>query len=120
MPYSPFARFLAFVIVAIFALTLLWPDDRAQLWGVYALGALPLIVGTGPRVRTSLMSKCVTPQPHAPDSHVLLEQSSGAEHASPALHGAQSGPPQSISVSLPLSAPSAHSSGAHRRWRLQT
>ena len=45
MPHSPFTRFLATVIVALYALALLWPDDRAYVWGWYAMASLPIILG---------------------------------------------------------------------------
>ncbi len=45
MPHSPFTRILAFFIVAGFALALLWPDDRAHVWGWYAMFSLPIVIG---------------------------------------------------------------------------
>lgn len=45
MPLSPFTRFLATVIVALFALFLLWPDDDAHEYGLRAAATLPLLLG---------------------------------------------------------------------------
>lgn len=45
MPHSPFTRYFGLAIVAAYALALLWPDERAYVWGMYALIALPLVIG---------------------------------------------------------------------------
>jgi len=44
MPYSPFTRFLACVLVALVALGLLWPDDRTFEWATYGTGAVAILV----------------------------------------------------------------------------
>lgn len=45
MPYSPFARFLAVVIVLLCGVGLLWPDDRAYQWIYYGMAAAPILLG---------------------------------------------------------------------------
>lgn len=45
MPYSPFTRFLAGVLVVLVALGLLWPDDRALEWSIYGAGAMAILLG---------------------------------------------------------------------------
>lgn len=44
MPHSPFTRYIAFSIIAAYAGILLWPDPRAQIVGLSALMALPLVL----------------------------------------------------------------------------
>jgi hypothetical protein len=44
MPYSPFTRFLACVLVALVLLGLLWPDDRAHEWAWHGTGAMAVLL----------------------------------------------------------------------------
>ena len=45
MPHSPFTRLLGLFIVAAYALALLWPDERAHLWGWQGLATAPILFG---------------------------------------------------------------------------
>jgi len=44
MPYSPFTRLMAVLLVLGYALGLLYPDDRAYVWGWYAMSCLPVLL----------------------------------------------------------------------------
>ncbi|MEK7951586.1 hypothetical protein [Luteolibacter soli] len=43
MPYSPFTRFFAVVLVALVAFGLMWPDDRAFQWAIYGTGTIAVL-----------------------------------------------------------------------------